>query len=341
MIVMTMMNMINMMNMMNMMNMKLFAFVVVLGAVAATATDPYTVSSSNGNFTVNSVTMSTPNGQWTAGATATVVTTGVSNKIILAGVVKYRVYEQFQYHFIASGSINFFQCTNKGCDPTKPIALALENPTSDPSNFTMTFTFDMPAIEAPGNNQFKILFWAEDQDHSPYDMSATISYDLRTSAEEQPSALSTVAQRDPYSKTVQNKFFIVDEIRMTSQDDKWVAGQSAHVHARGHVHNKTITAGTLKYQLWEGYEPHFIASGSADYFHCTIKSCNTADPISLRLKDPSDPWTDFDLDFDFIMLHEASGGDKQFQLVFWGEDQDHSPYDFSATITYNLTSTSY
>jgi len=141
--------------------------------------DPYTVTKQEGNFTISSVQFSTGNGKFNAHETATVVVKGVVEKEIDAGAVKYQIYETGVSSFIASGNSNYFDCNNKGCDRTKPIALKLTDTSGGfPTDYELTFEFTLPARHSD-SKEFRVVLWGEDQDHSPYDMSATITYNLR------------------------------------------------------------------------------------------------------------------------------------------------------------------
>jgi hypothetical protein len=141
--------------------------------------DPYTVTKQEGNFTISSVQFSTGSGKFRAHETATVVVKGVVEKKIDAGAVKYQIYETGVSSFIASGNSNYFDCNNKGCDRTKPIALKLTDTSGKfPTKYELTFEFTLPARHSD-SKQFRVVLWGEDQDHFPYDMSATITYNLR------------------------------------------------------------------------------------------------------------------------------------------------------------------
>lgn len=66
---------------------------------------------------------------------------------------------------------DYFVCTNKGCDTSKPLALDLQDPSNPNSNFTMQWSFVMPAKNATGD--FRMVAYGQDQDHSPYDFDLT------------------------------------------------------------------------------------------------------------------------------------------------------------------------
>ena len=136
--------------------------------------DPYHVVSDPGNFTIDSVTMATDNGHWATKKKATVTIVGKTLKKIVAGTVKWQLYEAFVHSFSSQGYANYFTCNNKGCDPTKPIALALKYPTAASSSYTLTFDFVMGHSQMSGD--WRIVIYGQDQDHFPYDFSATISY---------------------------------------------------------------------------------------------------------------------------------------------------------------------
>ena len=46
--------------------------------------------------------------------------------------------------FVASGNIQYFQCTIKGCDVTKPVALTLTYPTVVPTHYAATIPVVIP-----------------------------------------------------------------------------------------------------------------------------------------------------------------------------------------------------
>ena len=142
--------------------------------------DPYTVSKQEGNFTVNTVAMQTRFGHFKRGAIATVTVTGKTKKALLSGAVSWQLYETGVKSFIASGNSDFFQCDNKGCDLSKPIALKLADTSGKAgSAYTLTFTFAMAKRHPGGTGEFRLVFWGSDQDHFPYDFSATIMYNQR------------------------------------------------------------------------------------------------------------------------------------------------------------------
>ena len=102
------------------------------------------------------------------------------------------------------------------------------------------------------------------------------------------------------------------------------------------VNNKTLTAGTVKYQVYEEGVTSFSSQGNFAYFHCTQHDgCNVAAPMALTLATPYKVPTNYTGKFEFQMPYKKKTG--QMKLLFWGTDQDHEPYDFSATVQFNYT----
>lgn len=109
------------------------------------------------------------------------------------------------------------------------------------------------------------------------------------------------------------------------------------------------------------------------YFHCDNHGCDPTQPLALNLTDPFNANSDFVLSWQFQMPYSDPSADlHNYQVVVWGKskfswrirgdffvcggfalqhlmltcndflflagsDQDHTPYDFSATIDYNVT----
>eukprot|EP00947_MAST-08B_sp_MAST-8B-sp1_P006472 g6472.t1 len=96
---------------------------------------------------------------------------------VTAGTAKFQVYEGFVRSFVASGSSDFFECTNKGCDLTKPKALQLSTDSSSSSSsaYTLTLQVPLPARSEGGDGNFTVVVWAQDQTHK-YAMSLSIGY---------------------------------------------------------------------------------------------------------------------------------------------------------------------
>ena len=146
----------------------------------APSSDPYTVTKSEGNFTVDSVTMTTKTGKFMRKALATVTVKGKTKKDLLSGAVSWQLYETGVRSFIASGNEDYFVCSNKGCDLTKPLSLTLTDTSGKAgSDYTLTFTFVMAKRQRGGTSEFRLVFWGADQDHFPYDFSSTITYNSR------------------------------------------------------------------------------------------------------------------------------------------------------------------
>ena len=116
----------------------------------------------------------------------------------------------------------------------------------------------------------------------------------------------------------------------------WGPHEDITVTIRGQV-NKAITAGTTKWQVYEGGVQHFTDSGNMDYFVCTNKGCDPSQPLSLTLHDPHRVPTEYTLSFSYKTNTSSTGGDGKFGLLVWGQDQTHE-YDFSMNITYDYAS---
>lgn len=140
---------------------------------------PFQYNVSNGNMTIDSVTCTSNTNKWEAGAVVTVTMKGsIPSKHILAGTLKYKIYESFVQYFIASGNFPYFKCDNKGCDPSDGIALHLNDPTTVPTAFTMSCQITIPKSIANGKNPFNLLLYGVDQDHWPIDFNVAILYNL-------------------------------------------------------------------------------------------------------------------------------------------------------------------
>ena len=113
----------------------------------------------------------------------------------------------------------------------------------------------------------------------------------------------------------------------------WRADETVQVTVKGTT-AKEILAGTLKYQIYETGTTSFIASGNSPYFKCDNKGCDTDAPVALHWdKETKGAFT---LDMN-LALPKMTSASKEFRLVLWGEDQDHFPYDFTATLTFDYT----
>jgi hypothetical protein len=169
-------------------------FLIVLLACSCSlvhAGKAYTVEKAPGNFTLASVRLTSERWNWGEGVVANVIIEGTTAKTILAGTfysskhfvnfsftsgtVKWQLYEAFVPSFVAQGDAPYFTCDNKGCNPQMPIALKLSHPELNGiQSYKLSFTYTMPASEKSGD--FHLVVWGVDQDHTPYDFSATIGY---------------------------------------------------------------------------------------------------------------------------------------------------------------------
>ncbi len=139
----------------------------------------YNSTIQSGAFAVDHLVVRTANGQFAPATVATVQISGSNSKALLAGAVKYQIYQTGVSSFIASGNMNYFQCTNKGCDLASPLALTLANPKNGGQGSAFTMKFDVPLPKPVGTSkEYRVVVWGEDQDHQPYDFSATFQFDM-------------------------------------------------------------------------------------------------------------------------------------------------------------------
>merc|ERR1719231_1328042 len=253
-------------------------------AVAASA-DTFTWSVNNGNFTTHVVNMATENNKWDAGAVATVTMFGETHKVIEAGSVKWELYELYQQHKVQTGTADYF---NRG--PADPAALSLQNPTSSHTSFKLTVQFVIPAPTVTGN--FTLVMSGQDQDHVPLDFSLSINFLGRNyttgraveveKAVEAVSALQNV-RNTPYTWHAENGNFTVDALGLYSTTGDLTPGTSVTTILRGRIATLILTAGTVKYQIWEEYVTQFVDSGNAPYFQCTNKGCVVTAPVATLI----------------------------------------------------------
>ena len=151
---------------------------------------------------------------------------------------------------------------------------------------------------------------------------------------------STLAAPGPaYSiGALQSGNFSVSSITMTPTNqslEEWGEGDTAHVEVIGKT-AKHILAGTFKYQIYQTGVTSFIASGESAYYQCNNKFCNTSSPIALKWvgdEDDASGSGDFILSLNAALPKKVSSS-SEFRLVLWGVDQDHFPYDFTATLDF-------
>ena len=140
-----------------------------------------------------------------------------------------------------------------------------------------------------------------------------------------------------FSPLVPGNFSITSAYANTDTGN-WKTQSTVSVTLSGKV-AKVLTAGAVKYQVYQTGVTSFIASGNSDYFTCDNKGCDLGDPIALKLKSFSNhasvKGSDYTLSFD-VSIPTKVGTSNDFRVVFWGQDQDHSPYDFTATLNFSL-----
>jgi len=112
--------------------------------------------------------------KWEAGTNASGVFSGQLTSAITYGRAEWKLFEEGVPTFVSSGAVPFFECTEFGCDPTKPIALNLTDPTSSTSGFVLTVPFVMVPKQATGS--FRVEMLAQDQNDFPYAMQVALAY---------------------------------------------------------------------------------------------------------------------------------------------------------------------
>lgn len=135
--------------------------------------------------------------------------------------------------------------------------------------------------------------------------------------------------------TATSAAFTIINIQMSAPGGLWAPNTTATVNINGMILKKQITAGVVKYQLWEDDVSPYVATDSIPYFECDSHGCDPSSPVTLHLAHPDQRPTAFTLTFRFQQPEQTRTG--AFKLDIWGADQDQSPYDFDATISYNYT----
>lgn len=137
----------------------------------------YNSSSDAADFSVKSIVVNTDSGKFAADTVATVIVSGKVGKALTAGTVSYQIYQTGVTSFVASGNQDYFNCDNKGCDLTSPLALKLADPLNGGmgSEYWLSFDVTLPS-KVSTSNEFRVVFWGQNQDHFPYDFSATVQF---------------------------------------------------------------------------------------------------------------------------------------------------------------------
>ena len=150
--------------------------------------------------------------------------------------------------------------------------------------------------------------------------------------------LAPSCAKPKYTATVKSftngNMTVVGAVNLTSSPCAYGAGANAMVSMEGLVMHK-IATGAVSYQVFESGSQHFVANGGSDYFK--VGQHHVSDPslpLALTLKDPTASTTSYVLTFNFSMPKKTNTGD--FSIVFFGQDQDKYPYDFSVTLDYTL-----
>jgi hypothetical protein len=75
----------------------------------------------------------------------------------------------------------------------------------------------------------------------------------------------------------------------------------------------------------------FVASGNIAYFNCTQNGCNLNQPIALTLANINAVPTGFTAIIPVTIPQPQKTG--SYKITYWGEDQDHYPYDITGTLS--------
>lgn len=131
---------------------------------------PFTASASpNMTFTVSTQVLQ--GCAWVPGTVVAMEATGSVSRVVTAGRAEWKLFELGASGFVAAGTAPYFHCTPSGCDPTKPIALTLTDPTSPTSGYALSVPMTLPAATASGHFQVEVV--GQDESPFPYD------FDLR------------------------------------------------------------------------------------------------------------------------------------------------------------------
>ena len=93
-----------------------------------------------------------------------------------------------------------------------------------------------------------------------------------------------------------------------------------------------FTSPDFSIQIWEFGVEHFRTAGHLDYFHCgpAPKPCDKAKGLALHLTKPTNKNSGFTMSMHVPLPKAVKTG--TMSIDFWGEDQDHEPYDFTSEI---------
>jgi len=111
---------------------------------------------------------------WKAGTKASGVFSGQTTGTISSGNAEWKLFEVGVGPFVQSGALPYFECNDQGCDPSKPIALNLTDPTDPTSGFILTLPFTMAPKQKTGAFRLEVI--AQDQTVFPYDLQVVLAY---------------------------------------------------------------------------------------------------------------------------------------------------------------------
>lgn len=152
----------------------------------------------------------------------------------------------------------------------------------------------------------------------------------------------------PFSVSVTNGTFLVSSVALSTPHPSWAPRETVSVVMAGNIPTTQILAGQVSWRIFDASSKQMCSNSSTPYFHCDSQGCNPAAPISLLLQHPTSVPTPFSLKFHFVLpplpcggtnsalkdtaREEGQGDATVYHVELLGQDQRHTPADFSAHI---------
>ena len=93
------------------------------------------------------------------------------------------MYEQGVVSKVDSGAFGYFKCTNKGCDPSQPMYMTVDDPKDQVGKgFTASFPLQLPYQQK--SRQMTVSIIGTDQDHQPSDFTLGVQFNYTNTKEE-------------------------------------------------------------------------------------------------------------------------------------------------------------
>jgi len=313
-----------------------YACTFALFAVASAGTcngQDFACNHTDGKFVITNVYMESESKvHWKANDTVHIKMSGhVNNFDVEAGTLHYKVWEFGVEHFRTAGASDYFHCgpPPKPCNKARGLSLHLANPKDLSSNFIMNLAVKLPEKQQSGIMTIDV--WGQDQHHEPYDFTSSILIHY-TSLSDSEEGTKNCDGPDFACNHTDTKFAITNVELVAASGTHWKAKDTVTATFQGHLKGLPITAGTLHYKVWEFGAEHFRTAGALDYFHCgpPPKPCDKTKPLALDLKTPSNLNSGFTMRMRVPLPEAIASG--TMTIDFWGEDQNHEPYDFTSEI---------